>query len=158
MAPIRVLVVDDSVVVRRIVTEVLGRDPEIAVVGTAANGALALAKVPQLNPEVIVLDLEQPICASGVWRRREGFAQRVERQVMDALYGGDGRPMDVPRQPYRSPPRRFDGGTNFGMVGISREPLRVLEVVVAHLRVARKRQMAGDDRRAIVSLQFVHQP
>lgn len=60
MAPIRVLVVDDSVVVRRIVTEVLGRDPEIAVVGTAANGALALAKVPQLNPEVIVLDLEMP--------------------------------------------------------------------------------------------------
>lgn len=60
MAPIRVLVVDDSVVVRRIVTEVLGRDPAIEVVGTAANGNLALAKLPQLNPDLVVLDLEMP--------------------------------------------------------------------------------------------------
>jgi two-component system chemotaxis response regulator CheB len=60
MAPIKVLVVDDSVVVRRIVTDVLGRHPEVSVVGTAANGALALAKLPQLAPDVVVLDLEMP--------------------------------------------------------------------------------------------------
>jgi two-component system, chemotaxis family, protein-glutamate methylesterase/glutaminase len=60
MAPIRVLVVDDSSVVRRIVTEVLGRHPEVTVVGTAANGALALAKLPLLTPDVLVLDLEMP--------------------------------------------------------------------------------------------------
>lgn len=60
MAPIRVLVVDDSSVVRRIVTDVLGRDPEILVVGTAANGLLALPKVAQLQPDVMVLDLEMP--------------------------------------------------------------------------------------------------
>jgi two-component system chemotaxis response regulator CheB len=60
MAPIKVLVVDDSSVVRRIVTEVLGRDPAVTVVGTAANGALALAKLPLLAPDVLVLDLEMP--------------------------------------------------------------------------------------------------
>jgi two-component system chemotaxis response regulator CheB len=60
MAPIRVLVVDDSVVVRRIVTEVLGRDPTLNVVGTAANGMLALAKLGPLAPDVVVLDLEMP--------------------------------------------------------------------------------------------------
>jgi two-component system chemotaxis response regulator CheB len=60
MTPIKVLVVDDSSVVRRIVTEVLGRHPEVTVVGTAANGALALSKLPQLAPDVVVLDLEMP--------------------------------------------------------------------------------------------------
>jgi two-component system, chemotaxis family, protein-glutamate methylesterase/glutaminase len=60
MSPIRVLVVDDAVVVRRIVTDVLGADPEIEVVGTAANGRLALAKVAQLAPDLVTLDIEMP--------------------------------------------------------------------------------------------------
>ena len=47
--PIRVLVVDDSVVVRKIVTDVLAQDPAIDVVGTAVNGRAALAKIDQLK-------------------------------------------------------------------------------------------------------------
>jgi two-component system, chemotaxis family, protein-glutamate methylesterase/glutaminase len=61
MPPISVLVVDDSVVVRRLVTDVLNSDQDIHVVGTAPNGQIALAKIPQLNPDVISLDVEMPV-------------------------------------------------------------------------------------------------
>jgi two-component system chemotaxis response regulator CheB len=61
MAPITVLVVDDSVVMRRLVSDILAADPGIEVVGTAANGKVALAKIPQLNPDVITLDVEMPV-------------------------------------------------------------------------------------------------
>ncbi|HVW34903.1 MAG TPA: chemotaxis response regulator protein-glutamate methylesterase [Acidimicrobiia bacterium] len=57
---IRVLVVDDSVVVRRLVTRVLEEDPGIEVVGAAANGRIALAKIAQLEPDVVTLDIEMP--------------------------------------------------------------------------------------------------
>src|SRR6478752_3873150 len=61
MPPIRVLVVDDSVVIRRIVTMVLTEDPEITVVGSAPNGKVALEKVDQLVPDALTLDVEMPI-------------------------------------------------------------------------------------------------
>lgn len=57
---IRVLVVDDSVVMRRLVTHALESDALIEVVGAAANGAIALARIPQLNPDVVTLDIEMP--------------------------------------------------------------------------------------------------
>jgi two-component system, chemotaxis family, protein-glutamate methylesterase/glutaminase len=57
---IRVLVVDDSVVIRRLVTHALDEDPAIEVVGTASNGAIALQRIPQLNPDVLTLDIEMP--------------------------------------------------------------------------------------------------
>lgn len=58
--PIRVLVVDDSVVIRRLVSDALNADPDLEVVGTAANGRLALAKIEQLNPDAVTLDIEMP--------------------------------------------------------------------------------------------------
>src|SRR4051794_22422608 len=60
MMPIRVLVVDDSVVVRRIVSDVLSADPRIDVVGWAPNGHLAQAKVEQLRPDLVTMDVEMP--------------------------------------------------------------------------------------------------
>jgi two-component system chemotaxis response regulator CheB len=60
MSRIRVLVVDDSVVVRRLVTEVLSEDPGIEVIGTASNGKLGVAKVDQLKPDLVTLDIEMP--------------------------------------------------------------------------------------------------
>ncbi|MGY1670658.1 protein-glutamate methylesterase/protein-glutamine glutaminase [Geodermatophilus sp. SYSU D00710] len=60
MDPIRVLVVDDSVVVRKIVTDVLSSDAAIEVVGTAVNGRLALGKVDQLRPDLVTMDIEMP--------------------------------------------------------------------------------------------------
>lgn len=60
MPATRVLIVDDAVVVRRLVTDSLSGDPEIEVVGAAANGRIALAKIPQVNPDIIILDIEMP--------------------------------------------------------------------------------------------------
>ena len=60
MNPIRVMVVDDSVVVRKIVTDVLSGDPDIEVVGTAVNGRLAVSKLDQLRPDLITMDIEMP--------------------------------------------------------------------------------------------------
>ena len=60
MARIRVLIVDDAVVVRRLVSDALAGDPDIEVVGTAANGRIALQKIPQVNPDVITMDVEMP--------------------------------------------------------------------------------------------------
>ncbi|RBY76498.1 chemotaxis response regulator protein-glutamate methylesterase [Blastococcus sp. TF02-09] len=60
MNPIRVMVVDDSVVVRKIVTDVLSEDRDIEVVGTAVNGKVALSKLEQLKPDLVTMDIEMP--------------------------------------------------------------------------------------------------
>jgi two-component system chemotaxis response regulator CheB len=57
---IRVMVVDDSVVIRRLVTMALEHDPMLEVVGTASNGSIGLQRIPQFNPDVITLDIEMP--------------------------------------------------------------------------------------------------
>lgn len=58
--PCRVLIVDDSAVVRQILTEILAADPGIEVVGTAADPLLAREKIKRLAPDVITLDVEMP--------------------------------------------------------------------------------------------------
>jgi two-component system, chemotaxis family, protein-glutamate methylesterase/glutaminase len=57
---IRVLVVDDAVIARNRVSKILSTVPEIEVVNVAASGKIALSKIPQVNPNVIVLDVEMP--------------------------------------------------------------------------------------------------
>src|SRR3954471_5005617 len=59
-APIRVLIVDDSAVVRKLVSDALKSDPEIEVVGTAIDPFMARDKIKELKPDVITLDLEMP--------------------------------------------------------------------------------------------------
>ena len=54
------MVVDDSVVIRKVLCEALAADPEIEVVGSAADGSMALAKIPVLKPDLITLDVEMP--------------------------------------------------------------------------------------------------
>ena len=61
MSRIGVLVVDDSVVVRRLVTDALSADPALEVLGTAANGQVALAKLDHLAPDCVVLDIDMPV-------------------------------------------------------------------------------------------------
>jgi len=58
---IRVLVVDDSVVVRRLVTDALSADPAIEVVGTAPNGKVALSRVEEHGPDLVTMDIEMPV-------------------------------------------------------------------------------------------------
>ena len=60
MRKIRVLIVDDSTVIRRLLSDALATDPAIEIAGIAANGRIALSKIPQLNPDIITLDMEMP--------------------------------------------------------------------------------------------------
>ncbi len=57
---VRVLVVDDSALMRKLIPQILERDTSIHVVGTAMDGAFALKKIEELQPHVITLDLEMP--------------------------------------------------------------------------------------------------
>src|SRR3984885_1624975 len=60
MPKIRVLIVDDAVVIRRMVSAELANDPALEIVGAAANGRIALTMMSQVNPEVVILDVEMP--------------------------------------------------------------------------------------------------
>jgi len=60
MPAIRILIVDDAVVVRKALSVGLSRDPDLEVVGTASNGRLALAKLQTLRADVILLEIEMP--------------------------------------------------------------------------------------------------
>ena len=59
-AKIRVLVVDDSALMRKLIPQVLHRDPNIEVVGTAMDGEMGLKKIAELHPHVVTLDLDMP--------------------------------------------------------------------------------------------------
>ncbi len=56
----RVLIVDDSALVRGVLSEILSEDPQIEVVGTAADPLIARDKIKQLQPDVLTLDVEMP--------------------------------------------------------------------------------------------------
>lgn len=66
---IRVLVVDDSALMRKIISDILNSDPDIEVIDTARNGQMAVEKVERLRPDVVTLDHEMPVleglCALG---------------------------------------------------------------------------------------------
>ncbi|CAN5125707.1 chemotaxis response regulator protein-glutamate methylesterase [soil metagenome] len=61
MAKIRVLIVDDAAVFRRALSAEFASDPELDVIGTAADGRIALTKLTQVNPDVVILDVEMPV-------------------------------------------------------------------------------------------------
>ncbi|BFI97046.1 MAG: chemotaxis response regulator protein-glutamate methylesterase [Rhodanobacter sp.] len=60
MERVRVLVIDDSALVRKLMSTMLASDPEIEVVGTAPDPLIARDKIKQLNPDVLTLDVEMP--------------------------------------------------------------------------------------------------
>ena len=57
---IRVLVVDDSALMRKLISNLLDKDPEIDVIATAIDGCFALTKVEQMKPDVVTLDVDMP--------------------------------------------------------------------------------------------------
>jgi two-component system chemotaxis response regulator CheB len=59
-APVRVLIVDDSALMRQVLTTLLSADPEIEVVGTAPDPHVARERIKALNPDVVTLDVEMP--------------------------------------------------------------------------------------------------
>lgn len=61
MTPIKVLIIDDSSVIRRLLTAVIDSDPMIEVVGVAHDGQMGLQRIDELRPDLVTLDIEMPI-------------------------------------------------------------------------------------------------
>ena len=101
MSKIRVLIVDDSVVIRRLLTDELSKDPDIEVIGSAATGKIALSKVVQTPPDVVTMDIEMPemdgLTAVTEIRKTHPklpiimfstLSQRAAKETLDALARG----------------------------------------------------------------------
>ena len=101
MPKIRVLIVDDSVVIRRILSDELSKDPMIEIVGKAATGKIALAMIAQVNPDVVTMDIEMPemdgLTAVSEIRKTNKMlpiimfstlSQRAARETLEALSRG----------------------------------------------------------------------
>jgi two-component system chemotaxis response regulator CheB len=58
--PKRILLVDDAVVVRKVLSQAIGQDPDLEVAATAANGRLGLTKFAAIKPDLVLLDVEMP--------------------------------------------------------------------------------------------------
>ena len=59
-APIRVIIVDDSALIRQLLTEIINDTPDLEVIGTAPDPLAAREMIRSLNPDVITLDVEMP--------------------------------------------------------------------------------------------------
>ena len=82
----RVLVVDDSAFMRRLITEIVESRPEFLVVGTARVGADALAKVTQLRPDIVTLDIQMPV-VDGMTALRQIMTEMPRPVVMLSAAG-----------------------------------------------------------------------
>ncbi len=110
--PIRVLVVDDSAVVRRLVTDALRADPEIEVVGTATDPYVAKTRIEELNPDILTLDIEMPrmdgLTFLGILMRERpmpvvvmsSLTKEGSHQALDALRLGAVEVIAKPGGPY----------------------------------------------------------
>ena len=86
---VRVLVVDDSAYVRKVVTQMLGRSPFIEVVGTSRDGREALEMVAELDPDVVTCDLNMPEM-DGVTFVREQMARQPVPIIIISIAAGAG--------------------------------------------------------------------
>jgi two-component system chemotaxis response regulator CheB len=82
---IKVLVVDDSALMRKMIPQILARDTDIEVVGTAMDGEFGLKKIEDLNPDVVTLDLEMPRMDGMETLRRITRKFRVPVIIVSAL-------------------------------------------------------------------------
>jgi two-component system, chemotaxis family, protein-glutamate methylesterase/glutaminase len=82
---VRVLVVDDSALMRKLISQILKRDSDIEVVGTAMDGAFGLKKIENLKPDVVTLDLEMPRMDGMEMLRQITRKSRVPVIIVSAL-------------------------------------------------------------------------
>lgn len=91
---IRVLVVDDSFVMRKVITRMLEKDPQIEVAGTAGDGRDALEKVESLKPDVMTLDIEMPVM-NGIDVLRQVMAKRPMPVIMMSALTKEGADITI---------------------------------------------------------------
>ena len=84
---LRVLVVDDSAYVRKVVREILSRSPFVEVVGTARDGREALDLVEQLDPDVVTCDLMMPEL-DGVAATKAILAENPDASLFERIING----------------------------------------------------------------------
>ena len=60
--PIKILVVDDTILYRKVIGDILKGEDDIEVVGTASNGKIAISRIASLQPDLLTLDIEMPVC------------------------------------------------------------------------------------------------
>jgi two-component system chemotaxis response regulator CheB len=79
---IRVLVVDDSVAMRRILADAISSDAELEVAGYAANGQIAMAMFDQVSPDIVTLDVEMPVMDGLATLKAMRTARRLQPVIM----------------------------------------------------------------------------
>jgi class 3 adenylate cyclase/ActR/RegA family two-component response regulator len=83
----RVLVVDDSFIMRKLVKEIVESDPDLEVVDTAENGMIALKKVRQIKPDAVLLDIEMPEMSGLETLRRLGLRSPCKVVILSSVVG-----------------------------------------------------------------------
>jgi adenylate cyclase len=81
----RVLIVDDSFIIRNLVKEIVESDPELEVVGTAEDGKVALQRVRQLKPDIVLLDIQMPEMSGLETLRRLGLRSPCKVVILSSL-------------------------------------------------------------------------
>lgn len=89
MGKIRVLIVDDSFLIRQIISDAINADPSLEVIGKAANGEEALEKVSALHPDVVTLDVNLP-SLDGISVLEEIMQKQPTRVIMLSAYTREG--------------------------------------------------------------------
>jgi CheY-like chemotaxis protein len=84
----RVLVVDDSFIMRKVMAEIVDSDPDLEVVDTAENGRVALQKVRQFQPDAVLLDIAMPEMSGLETLRRLGLRSPCKVIVLSSLVAG----------------------------------------------------------------------
>jgi two-component system chemotaxis response regulator CheB len=88
--PLRVMIVDDSRLIRKIVQEILEADPALRVVGYAANGREALSKIDELQPDLILLDWDMPVMMGGTTLMHIMIRSPCPVVILSGFVGGAG--------------------------------------------------------------------
>lgn len=81
----KVMIVDDSVMMRVLVKEMIGSDPELEVVGDAANGQECLERAKVLKPDLILLDIEMPVMDGLECMKRLKLVSRAKVVVLSSV-------------------------------------------------------------------------
>lgn len=81
----RIMIVDDAPMMRLVIMNMLKADPDLEVVGYAGNGKEALAKMAQVNPDLVVLDIEMPEMDGLEFLRHARLKSRAKMVVLSSI-------------------------------------------------------------------------